>query len=70
MPERSGHAVNGGPEGRRERPETWQGQPRRVMAHARPQPPYTTAPPRNTISFPGRQAVHASPSVSWREAIT
>lgn len=36
----------------------------------RGQPPYTTAPPRNTISLPGRQAVHSSPSVSCREAIT
>jgi hypothetical protein len=25
MPERSGHAVSEGPEGRSERPETWQG---------------------------------------------
>ncbi len=28
MPKRGGHAVNGGPEARRERPVTWQGHPR------------------------------------------
>jgi hypothetical protein len=27
MPKRSGHAVNGGPEARRERPVTWEGTP-------------------------------------------
>jgi hypothetical protein len=34
MPERRGHAVSGGREGRRERPETWLGHPRLTNTEA------------------------------------
>ena len=51
MPERSGHAVNGGPEGRRERPETRRGHPRHRTKPVDGDRRSETADPEETTSM-------------------